>query len=70
MSLEKVVQWVKERVGGAVICELCVEVFRELYGVDVNCEDAQQVLLKELAGWYIEILEALGYVKVKYSWKP
>lgn len=69
LSLEKIVEIVKEKVEHIIDCDLCAEAFREVYKVTVTCEDAKKMLLKQLAGWYVEILEALGYVKVRYAWK-
>jgi len=70
LSFEAIISIVEERVGRLVHCELCREAFKEVYGVVATCEDAKKILIRQLAGWYIEILEALGHVKVKYAWRP
>jgi len=70
MSFDRVIELIGEKVSSAISCDLCVEAFKEVYKVPVACEEAKKTLLRQLAGWYVEMLEALGYVKVKYAWKP
>lgn len=69
MSFEQVINYVNKKLGNEVNCDLCIDVFREIYKTVVGCEEAKKMLITQLAGWYIEILESLGYVKIRPSWK-
>jgi hypothetical protein len=67
--LSDLVDLVEEKYSNLVICELAQKVFTEIHGYTVSCELARKILLIQLAGWITEMLESLGYVKIKFSWR-
>ncbi len=69
-SFNELVEYIKSIHSKNIDCNLCIEVFKQLYGLNASCEEAMQVLLTQLAAWYIEILETLGLVKIRFAWKP
>ncbi|MEM4810200.1 MAG: hypothetical protein QW249_06790, partial [Desulfurococcaceae archaeon] len=62
--------YIKEKIGNKLNCDLAIQAFRELYGLNTECEEILRMLLSQLTGWYIEILDTLGYIRIKYSWRP
>lgn len=70
VSFEDIVKFLQEQVSSEVDCGICIEAYREIYGISVDCESAKKALVIQLAGWLVEILDTLGYVKIKYTWKP
>lgn len=70
IDFERVVNHVEEVASNSIDCDICVQSFKEVYGVDVECDRAKKALLVQLAGWLVEILDSLGYIKIRYSWKP
>lgn len=69
-SFNEILKLIEREIGDLVNCEICIEVFRELYNINVTCEEAKKILLIQVTSWYIEILVKLGYVKLKPTWKP
>lgn len=67
--LSDLIDLVEEKYSNLVICELAQKVFTEIHGYTVSCELARKILLIQLAGWITEMLESLGYVKIKFSWR-
>jgi len=45
--------------------ELAVRALKEAWGVEVSPEYAVDEIAREMAGWILEICEALGYLKIK-----
>jgi len=70
VNFNEVLDFVRGKLSTDVHCSILVDAFEETYGVRASCEEAKNQLIKQLAGWYIEILDTLGYVKIKYAWKP
>lgn len=70
VGFEEVVRLVEEKMSSAIICDVCIQAFREVYGIEVDCERAKKMLIAQIAGWLVEILDTLGYIRIRYSWKP
>jgi len=60
---------VEERYGSLVDCDLALRVFSEIHGHEASCDLVKKILITQLAGWILEMLESLGYVRVKFSWR-
>ncbi len=45
--------------------ELAAKALREAWGVNASPEYAVDEIAREMAGWILEICEALGYLKIK-----
>lgn len=69
LSFNDIVEFVRARFENLVDCKICSEAFKEVYNVVVDCAEAKRQLVVQIAGWYTEILESLGYIRVKYLWK-
>ncbi|MEM1618063.1 MAG: hypothetical protein QW123_03655 [Desulfurococcaceae archaeon] len=69
-TFEDVLGFVEKEFYNEINCEICVDAFKEVYGISVDCDKARRALIVQITGWFIEILDTLGYVKIKYSWKP
>ena len=69
-TFNSLIEFVESKLGDKIDCEISLEAFIEVYAVRGECNEAKRIILTQLTGWYIEILESLGYVKIKYSWKP
>ncbi|MEM1628990.1 MAG: hypothetical protein QW551_06945 [Desulfurococcaceae archaeon] len=70
LRMDYAIQYIKEKIGNKLNCDLAIQAFRELYGLNTECEEILRMLLSQLTGWYIEILDTLGYIRIKYSWRP
>jgi len=70
LSFIDLLGYVRSRVGASIKCDVLVEAFRQQFGVEASCEEASKALLMQLTAWYVEMLESLGYVKVRMAWKP
>lgn len=70
VGFEDVVSYIEKKMSTNIDCDICVQSYREVYGLDVDCDRAKKTLLVQLAGWLVEILDSLGYIKIRYSWKP
>lgn len=66
----ELVEYLQSIHGKNINCDVCVEAFQQLYGVKPSCEEAIKMLITQLTSWYLEILERLGYVKIKQAWRP
>lgn len=69
-SFTEILNVLGERLSGRIICNIAVEAYRAVHGINVDCEEAKNMLLRELVAWYLEMAEALGLVRLKESWKP
>ncbi|MCC6034283.1 MAG: hypothetical protein LM567_02130 [Desulfurococcaceae archaeon] len=63
------VKLVEKKFGNLISCDLALRVFTEIHGYVVSCDLVKNMLITQLAGWIIEMLETLGYVKIKFSWR-
>lgn len=63
------VRVVEKKFGSLVSCDLALRVFTEIHGHTVSCDLVKNMLIIQLAGWIIEMLETLGYVKIRFSWR-
>jgi hypothetical protein len=70
ITFEQLLDYIKGKYENQVYCDLCVEAFKQVFNIAADCEDSRRMLLIQLTGWYVEILETLGYVKLKSAWKP
>ncbi|MEM0002270.1 MAG: hypothetical protein QXS24_03060 [Desulfurococcaceae archaeon] len=70
ISFQQLFEYIKNRFEKEILCEVCIDAFKQVYDIIADCEEARKLLLIQLAGWYIEILETLGYIKLKSAWKP
>lgn len=70
VSFQQLFEYVRNIYEKEISCELCIEAFKQVYNITAECEEARKLLLIQLAGWYVEILETLGYIKLKSAWKP
>ncbi|MEM4481795.1 MAG: hypothetical protein QW808_04200 [Desulfurococcaceae archaeon] len=69
LSFGDIIELIRTKFESSIDCDLCSEAFKEAYGVVVDCTEAKKLLFVQIAGWYVEILESLGYIKVRYQWK-
>lgn len=70
LSFIDLLGYIRSRVGASIKCDVLIEAFKQQYGVEASCEEASKALLMQLTAWYVEMLESLGYVKVRMAWKP
>lgn len=63
------VNLVEGRYSELINCDLALRVFAEVHGHQATCELVKRMLITQLAGWIAEMLESLGYVRVKFSWR-
>lgn len=70
VGFDEVVKLVGEMVSSIIVCDICIQAFKEVYGVEVDCERAKKMLILQIAGWLVEMLDTLGYIRIKYAWKP
>lgn len=56
--------WFIERID----CEAAVEAYREVYGIELDKEEARKGIARILAGWLIEAGRSVGILKYRYPW--
>lgn len=69
-SMKDLVDYVERLIGDKLECDICIESFKQVYGLSVECSDAKKQLILQITNWYIDILYSLGYVDLRPSWKP
>lgn len=69
VNLQVLIEHFNNILSERIDCELVMETFREVYKVEVDCLSARKLLIIQLVGWYLEILNTLGYVKLKHAWR-
>ena len=62
-SLSSLLELLTMNVTERVNAEIAVKAFREVYGVELNPEDARERIARIIAGWIIEACRILGYVE-------
>jgi len=68
-KLRDLVDLVEEKYSELLNCELALSVFTELYEHKASCDLVKKIIITQLAGWIAEMLESLGYVKIKQPWR-
>lgn len=65
MYLDELTRRFEERVNPAY----CVKAVKEVLGTEVPEDRAVRIISTQLAGWTLEIAEALGIIKIRYPYR-